>query len=132
MYATLSILLRHVVMYADVRVFVSDVSDTCSDGRQAMFQELNVCEGQVWLANVDLVASGAWLDAIRPTMVVTCAGQKRGFDNMTLYEYVHDSIARRGIAHVSFVPSFEQQPYLLHIAEAAEARAECNIFAALL
>ena len=82
-----------------------------------MFQELQVCEGQVWLANVDLVASGAWRDTIRPTMVAICAGQEKGFDSMTLYDYVHDGRARHGVTRLSFVPSWEQQPYLLHMSK---------------
>ena len=111
MHATQYILFRHIYVYvASASAFVLDLPGTRGDGGHTMFQELGVCDGQVWLANVDLVASGAWLDAIRPTMVVTCAGQKRGFDNMTLYEYVHDMVDRRGIVHLSFAPSWLQQP----------------------
>jgi hypothetical protein len=82
-----------------------------------MFQELQVCEAQVWLANVDLVASGPWLDTIRPTMVVTCAGRKEAFDQKSLCDYVHVGLARRGILHLNFVPSWRQQPYLLHMSK---------------
>ena len=47
--------------------------------KSALQQELGFCNG-VWIANVDAVHCGAWLDSIRATWVVTCGGNSRTFD----------------------------------------------------
>ena len=69
-----------------------------------------MCNG-AWLANVDAVHCGAWLDSVEPTWIVTCGGQGRLFDGETMYDYVHPLLQRRGIVHTHFVPSFSFSSY---------------------
>ena len=90
------------------------ISDTSNQEGAAAPSILNTgFEAQVWLANLDAVASTDWLAQIIPTMVVTCAGGPAHYDGVDQYRLVQAAIDQmpfgRRVEHVQVVPSHQQQ-----------------------
>ena len=68
-------------------------------------------EGQVYLSNLDAVASTDWLAQVAPTMVVTCAAGPAHYDGLDQFGLVQAAIAELPMgsrpAHLRVVPSHQ-------------------------